>query len=40
MAKTTFYFVIAIMVAVDIVQSRYRKNLLAQKEHESSSQAA
>ena len=31
MAKSTFYFVIAIMVAVDIVQSRYRKKLLAQK---------
>jgi predicted tellurium resistance membrane protein TerC len=34
MAKTTFYFVIAIMVAVDIVQSRYRQKLMQQRESE------
>ncbi len=31
MAKSTFYFVIAILVVVDIVQSRYQKKLLAQR---------
>lgn len=31
MTKTTFYFVIAILVLTDIVQSRYRKKLLAQR---------
>ncbi len=34
MAKTTFYFVLAVMVAVDIVQSRYRAKLMAQREQE------
>ena len=29
MAKTTFYFVIAMLVLVDVVQSRYQKKLLA-----------
>ena len=28
MSKTTFYFVIAILVVVDIVQGRYQKKLL------------
>ena len=28
MSKTTFYFVIAILVIVDVVQSRYQKKLL------------
>ena len=28
MSKTTFYFVIIILVLIDIVQSRYQKNLL------------
>ena len=28
MSKTTFYFVIVILVLVDIVQGRYQKNLL------------
>ena len=36
MAKSTFYFVIAVMVLVDIVQSRYRKKLMAQREAEKS----
>lgn len=31
MSKATFYFVIAIMVAINVVQSRYQKKLLAQK---------
>ena len=35
MAKSTFYFVIAILVIVDIVQSRYQRKLLAQKAHET-----
>ena len=34
MAKSTFYFTIAILVAIDVIQSRYRKKLLAQREHE------
>ena len=29
MAKSTFYFVLAVLVAVDVVQSRYQKRLLA-----------
>ena len=29
MSKTTFYFVITVLVAVDLVQSRYQKRLLA-----------
>jgi predicted tellurium resistance membrane protein TerC len=31
MAKSTFYFTIAVLVAVDIAQSRYRKKLMAQR---------
>ena len=31
MSKTTFYFVIAVMVIIDIVQGRYQKKLLAMK---------
>lgn len=31
MAKTTFYFVLAVLVVVDIVQGRYQRKLLAQK---------
>ncbi len=34
MAKTTFYFVIFVMVAVDVVQSRYRQKLMRQHEAE------
>ncbi|MEM8864432.1 MAG: tellurium resistance protein TerC [Planctomycetota bacterium] len=34
MAKSTFYFTIAILVVIDVVQSRYRKKLLAQRERE------
>ena len=32
MSKTTFYFVIVILVLIDIVQGRYQKSILAQKE--------
>ncbi|RZS98888.1 TerC family protein [Aquimarina brevivitae] len=32
MSKTTFYFVIVVLVLIDIVQGRYQKKLLAQKE--------
>jgi len=34
MAKVTFYFVIGILVVVDIVQSRYQKKLMAEIAHE------
>lgn len=34
MAKTTFYFVIITLVIVDLIQSRYQKKLLAQKDKE------
>ncbi|MEL6373493.1 MAG: tellurium resistance protein TerC [Pseudomonadota bacterium] len=34
MAKSTFYFVIVVLVAIDIVQSRYQKKLLAKKARE------
>jgi len=30
MSKTTFYFVLAVLIIVDIVQSRYQKKLIAQ----------
>ena len=33
MSKTTFYFVITVLVAVDLVQSRYQRRLLALKNH-------
>ena len=32
MAKTTFYFVLVVLVLVDIVQGRYQTKLLAQQE--------
>ena len=32
MAKSTFYFVLVVLVAVDIVQGRYQKKLLAARE--------
>ncbi|WP_158841791.1 TerC family protein [Polaribacter sp. L3A8] len=31
MSKTTFYFVLAILIIVDVVQGRYQKKLLSQK---------
>ncbi|OIQ22701.1 tellurium resistance protein TerC [Lacinutrix sp. MedPE-SW] len=33
MSKTTFYFVIAVLVVIDIVQGRYQKKLLAEREN-------
>ena len=35
MAKTTFYFVIGILVAIDIAQGRYQKKLMAESEAET-----
>jgi hypothetical protein len=32
MSKTTFYFVIAILVIVDVVQGKYQKKLFAKKQ--------
>jgi len=40
MAKSTFYFVIAVLVLVDIVQSRYRRKLLARRQAEVGTAAA
>ena len=34
MSKSTFYFVLIVMIAVDVVQSQYQKRLLKQKEME------
>jgi predicted tellurium resistance membrane protein TerC len=31
MSKTTFYFVIAVLVIIDVIQSRYQKKLMAEK---------
>ena len=39
MSKSTFYFVIIILVAVDVVQGAYQKRLLAQKRAEVSDEA-
>ena len=33
MSKSTFYFVLAILIIVDLVQSRYQKKLNIEKEH-------
>lgn len=33
MTKSTFYFVIAVLFIIEIVQGRYQKNLLRKKEH-------
>jgi predicted tellurium resistance membrane protein TerC len=35
MAKSTFYFVLAVLVVIDIVQGRYQKRLLAQRHAET-----
>ena len=40
MSKGTFYFVIAILVLVDVVQGRYQKKLMAQKIKASQTQAS
>lgn len=34
MSKTTFYFVIIVLVLIDLVQGRYQKNLIKAKENE------
>ena len=34
MAKSTFYFVLIILILVDLAQGRFQKKLLAQKQHE------
>ncbi|MBT8143279.1 MAG: tellurium resistance protein TerC [Gammaproteobacteria bacterium] len=39
MTKATFYFVITVLVLTDIVQSRYRKKLLAQRAAEDAAHA-
>lgn len=38
MAKSTFYFVLAVLIVVDVVQARFQKNLLAQRAAEKTSQ--
>ncbi len=40
MSKTTFYFVIGVLVLTDIVQSRYQKRLLAKQEAAAAAAAA
>ena len=35
MSKTTFYFVITILVIIDVVQGRYQKKLIAEQENNS-----
>ncbi len=37
MAKSTFYFVIVVLVLVDVVQSRYRSKLMRQRDEERAS---
>lgn len=37
MAKSTFYFVLIVMIIVEVVQSQYKKKLLAQKKREINS---
>ena len=32
MNKTTFYFVIAVLIVVDIVQGKYQKKIIAEQE--------
>jgi hypothetical protein len=34
MAKSTFYFVLIVLILVDFVQGRYQRKLLAQKRQE------
>lgn len=35
MSKTTFYFVIAVLVLVDVIQGRYQKKLMREKERKN-----
>ena len=39
MTKTTFYFVLAVLVLIDIVQGRYQKKLLAKRKAETAEHA-
>ncbi len=39
MAKSTFYFVIGIMVAVDVIQTRYQRKILAERERKAEAHA-
>jgi len=39
MSKTTFYFVLVVLVVVDIVQGRYQKKLIKEKTFESSNKS-
>jgi len=39
MSKTTFYFVIGVLVVCDLVQSRYQKKLLAAKQRKAGNKA-
>ena len=34
MSKTTFYFVLVVLVVVDVVQGRYQKKIIAEQAHE------
>ncbi len=40
MSKTTFYFVIGVLVVTDLVQSRYQKKLLAAKQRKAAASQA
>lgn len=40
MSKTTFYFIIAVLVAIDIIQSRYQRSLDARKRTRGGAAAA
>lgn len=40
MAKSTFYFVLSVLIIVDIVQGRYQKKLMAQQERRQKAAAA
>lgn len=40
MAKSTFYFVLVVLIIVDVVQAKFQKNLLAQQESGRNDQAA
>ena len=35
MSKTTFYFIIGILILIDIVQGRYQKKLIEERQNEN-----
>ena len=35
MSKATFYFVITVLVLTEVVQTRYKKKLLAEQKHKA-----